>query len=149
MTMSNKTILILSALLLILQVKSFADDSLPESATIGPPADFAASSVLKIWEGEIGDKKVAYFRSGKEQKVEEILVVIQDNMPLEFRRFEYFDKDCDGELNFVKIKTFREGGGWEKAEINENNKYALEFANAKFKEYLGKVKEKIAGRTAE
>ncbi|MBI5408906.1 MAG: hypothetical protein HZA14_06030 [Nitrospirae bacterium] len=104
-----------------------------------PPAEFPYNTTKRLWEGELEGRKAAYFK----YKTEDILVVIQDKLPEEFRRIEYFDRDGDGNLNLVRTMLFRKGAGWENSEITEENRYAIEFVNGKYKEYMSKIGEKL------
>jgi hypothetical protein len=111
-----------------------------EHNIIIPPLKLVGPDAKKLWEGEIEGKLVAYFRSKKHGGIADIIVVTQDNLPKFFKRVEYLDKNGDGNLDSVIMKTYEIAKGWRDAGIIKDNKYGLGYAGTLYKELLIKIR---------
>jgi hypothetical protein len=106
---------------------------------IGQELEVAKYSSNKLWEGEIEGKQVAYFRSITQDIFKNVVVVTQDDLPDNFRSFEYYDNDGDRNLDLINIKRYREGDGWNDFKITDKNANTLQHANTKYNELLNKI----------
>ncbi len=149
---SRKVLLRLAILLAILNFAGIILEkpSRAESIThdvIKPTMEFIGYSVKKLWEGTIDGKQVVCFQAEKVNKVVDVIVVIEDNLPTFYKRVEYYDEDANKNLDFVKMKVYEEGKGWRDVGITGENKYGLGYANTKYNKILGKINEKQAKET--
>jgi hypothetical protein len=143
----NEIVLLLAILLMIMNINcggaqaKTSDTGTAEHNIIKPPMEFVGPDDRKLWEGEIEGSSVASFRSSKESRVKNVIVVTRDNLPKFFKRIEYIDNDGDGSLDLMKMKIYEEGKGWRDVGITKDNKYGLKYANSKYNELLRKIKE--------
>ena len=105
----------------------------------------AGYSIDKLWEGEIDERRTAYLKAKKDDRVIDIIVVIQDELPKYFKRIDYFDEDADRHLDSLKMKIYKAAQGWKQIGITRENKTGLAFVNAKYNDILAKMKDVRAG----
>lgn len=110
-----------------------------------PPLEFVTPYTAKTWEGEIEGRRTACFRYKKADAAQDVIVVVQDDLPVFFKRIEYLDTDGDRALDAVSMKIYEEGKGWRSVGITRENKYGLAYAETRFKEVLDKI-EKAKGK---
>lgn len=110
-----------------------------------PPLEFVIPYSKKTWEGEIEGRRTACFRYKKGGITQDVIVVIQNGLPVFFKRIEYLDMDGDRELDAVSMKIYEEGKGWRNVGITRENKYGLGYAETRYKEVLDKI-EKAKGK---
>ena len=122
---------------------SHADEASKDKIA-APPLEFVSSRARKLWEGEIDGRMTAYYRDKGRNAAEEVIVIVQDNLPAFFKRIEYLDEKADGRLDAVKMKIYEEGKGWRDVGINRENKYGIEYADTRFREVMGKIKEALS-----
>ncbi len=124
----------------VLEKSSYAESI--KHNLIKPSEEFIGYSMKKLWEGKIDGRKLVCFKAEKVNKVVDVIIIIEDNLPKFYKRIEYYDKDADKKLDLVKMRIYEEGKGWRDVGITEENKYGLEYANTKYNEILGKINEK-------
>jgi hypothetical protein len=94
---------------------------------------------IKLWEGDIEGKRVAYFRSKEDSTFRNVVVVTHDDLPDNFRSIQYCDSDGDRSLDLVKIKMYREGEGWKDIRITNRSMNTLDHANGAYHDLLEKI----------
>ena len=146
----NKTALAAAVLLVVLiagcslRTGPFEGEINEHGITV-PPLEFVTPYAKKIWEGKVEGRRTACFRYKKGNVTEDVVVVIQDELPAFFKRIEYLDRDGDGTLDAVSLKIYEEGKGWRTVGVTRENKYGLGYANTRYNEVLDKI-EKAKGR---
>ena len=115
-----------------------------KSEIAAPPLEFVSAHAKKLWEGDIEGRMTAYYRNNEKGPAEEVIVIVQDNLPGFFKRIEYLDEEGDGRLEVVKMIIYEEGKGWRDVGITRENKYGIEYADTRYKEVRGKIKEALS-----
>ncbi len=105
-----------------------------------PPMEFVPPDAKQVWRGKLGKSRVICFRFKKQNRVDDIVVLIRDRMPEFFKRIEYLDKGGDKALDYVKMKIYEKGNGWRDVTITSEHAYSLGFANKEYNEILEEIK---------
>jgi hypothetical protein len=112
---------------------------------INTPLEFVDNASQKLWEGEIGGKWVTYFRTVGIVSSKDVVVVTHDQLPNSYRSMEYCDDDGDSDLDHVIIRMYKQGVGWSDIIIGSSTRSTLSYANAQYKELIGKINYKRSG----
>ena len=105
-----------------------------------PPMEFVTPDARQVWKGKLGKSRAIYFKLKKQNRVDDIVVLIQDRLPEYFKRIEYLDRGGDKALDYVKMKIYEKGSGWRDVTITSEHEYSLGFANKEYNEILKEIK---------
>lgn len=108
---------------------------------IGQPDKLDETPSTKLWEGEIGGKAVAYYRSKENGGFSDIIIVTEDALPKAYRSIRYCDRDSDRNVDLIDITIYRQGTGWNDVRIGGESVTTLKQANPTFHQLMDGIQK--------
>lgn len=142
-----KTAALTVALITVLQggcagVTANSDDPSAERHGVPVPSPrFVGPEDKELWAGDMDGRATKYYRLNTNAGIQDVIVVIQDELPEFFKRIEFLDAEGDGTLDLLRMSIYEKARGWRDVGITKENRYGLEYADKQFKGLLEKINE--------